>query len=101
MGFNCLNIGFKIMHEDVSSGGHEISFDLGEMQSTSNLIWLFLHFSCQTGYIKQACVCFGPGEDRTLVSHTASPPACPRIADGCAVNGAPSSFLDSVGGSSV
>lgn len=76
--------------------GHEISFDLGEMQSTSNLIWLFLHFSCQTGYIKQACVCFGPGEDRTLVSHTAAPPAGLRIADGCAVHVAPSSFLDSV-----
>lgn len=97
MGFNCLIICFKIMHENVSSGQYEISFDLGEMQSTSNLICLFLHFSCQTGYIKQACVCFGPGEDRTLVSHTVSPPACLRIADGCTVRVAPSSFLRSVG----
>lgn len=69
------------------------SVNLGEMQSTANLICFFLHFSCQTGYIKQACVCFGPGKDRTLVSHTVSPPACLRIADGCTVRAPLSSFF--------
>lgn len=38
-------------------------------------------------------MCFGPGKDRTLVSHTVSPPACLRIADGCTVLVARSSFL--------
>lgn len=39
----------------------------------------FLFFSCQTGYIKQACM-FWPWSRQTLISHTLLPPGFLRIA---------------------